>query len=109
MYESYDLSVERAEDELLQIAELFRREKTQGKPIDRGVAEVPKGRYVNLALRHDSHFVPQNSAYAESSGTWSTSQNHKTEWERCHRVALNKSQSGDKDGALATNAFGATS
>jgi hypothetical protein len=54
-------------------------------------------------LKNVKHFAPPNPAFAAVSGK--STEDHKTEWEANHKVAVQTSQAGDRDKALATNAF----
>lgn len=63
---------------------------------------VTNGRYTSLALRNEAHFSPSNPAFASSAGS---PENHKSSWERHHAEAVGESQKGNKEKALAINAF----
>jgi hypothetical protein len=64
------------------------------------------GRYTELARRNVSHFAPSDPGLVPVSPRTGTV-NHKTEWERWHRLALDEAQRGNRDRALAINAFAA--
>ncbi len=61
------------------------------------------GRYIDLALKNNSHFAPNISG-------GSTTTNNKETWERYHRKAIDKARSGISSDAmveaLSINAFG---
>ncbi|WP_280922634.1 eCIS core domain-containing protein [Streptomyces flavochromogenes] len=61
---------------------------------------VTGGRYSSLALRNESHFSPSNPASSAGSPG-----DHKSSWERHHAEAVTESQKGNKEKALAINAF----
>jgi hypothetical protein len=61
------------------------------------------GRFATLAQANVAHFAPSNPALTPATAT--SSVNHKSEWERYHRQALEAAQGGDKEKALGINAF----
>ncbi|MER6197704.1 DUF4157 domain-containing protein [Streptomyces sp. NPDC001586] len=63
---------------------------------------VTSGRYTSLALRNESHFSPSNLAFAPAAGSPG---DHKSSWERHHAEAITESRKGNKEKALAINAF----
>jgi len=93
--------------ELKELSRLIKLEKEgKGVPIDKRDeqwGQVTGGRYAKLAVDNEKHFSPSNAAIAPVSGK-STGDN-KSEWETNHKTAVQTSQSGDKDKALATNGF----
>jgi LysM repeat protein len=61
------------------------------------------GRFVDQALKNESHFSPSNPAFAPA--THAGSPNNKTVWETNHGQALDTSKGGDKDKAFELNGF----
>jgi hypothetical protein len=89
---------------LTRLVQKIRDERSAGKAFSAEEWDIASNkRYVDLALKNDSHFAPPNSSLASESGN--SRRNHKSEWEQIHRQALTDSQRGDKEKALATNAF----
>jgi|GEM_PF-2602742 len=89
--------------ELQKLSALIKQEKS-GTPVTTDQWQAATGgRYLKLAEKNEKHFAPSNAAFAPVSGK--STGNHKTEWENNHRTALEKSQGGDKDKALAINTF----
>jgi hypothetical protein len=60
-------------------------------------------RYSELATKNEEHFAPSRAAYAPVSGK--AAGDHKSAWEKYHAAAISESQGGNKDQALATNAY----
>lgn len=94
-------------DELNALAALIEKEKA-GKPVDwekelKAISDAVLTRYHDLALENEAHFAPSNKAFAPDTGK--STGNHQAEWEKHHEAALRTSQAGDKNNALATNAF----
>lgn len=63
------------------------------------------GRYMELNRQNRSHFAPRDTALIPATGA-SSGINHKASWEENHRMALKAAVAGDRDRALAINAFG---
>ena len=63
------------------------------------------GRYMDLNRKNTAHFAPSDARLVPASGA-SSGSNHKEAWEANHRLALDAAQKGDRDRALAINAFG---
>jgi hypothetical protein len=104
-YESADDMLAAPENELRAIAALIRREKSGGLPVTTAEWDAAtNNRYHKLAEKNDAHFAPSNASLVNVSSA-SHGADHKGEWERNHKSALEKSQNGAKDQALATNAF----
>lgn len=95
-----------AEDELKDIDALVKRDQTAAKVSDSEWQTATKGRYTALAEKNEAHFAPQNAAIAPESAAGKTAPNHKSEWEKHHRTALDTSKAGDVKKALTVNAFG---
>jgi hypothetical protein len=90
--------------ELQKLSELILKEKG-GTPVSTKEWQDATGdRYLKLAEKNEKHFAPSNPALVPDSGK--STANHKEEWEKTHTKALNKSQAGDKNQALAINSFG---
>jgi LysM repeat protein len=63
------------------------------------------GRYHSLAEKNESHFAPSNPNLVDvSSAAHGT--DHKSEWQKYHKMSLDASQAGNKNESLQTNAFG---
>ncbi len=90
--------------ELQALSVLIKRDKAKGDVTNDEWDKATGGRYMKLATKNATHFSPSDPALATVSGK-STADN-KSEWEKHHTTALKSSQQGDKDLALATNAFG---
>ena len=89
--------------ELENLSNLIQKEKSGGKVSTAEWQAASGGRYLRLAERNQAHFAPPNAAFAAVSGR--SSGDHKSEWEKNHRLALEASQQGNKDRAFAINAF----
>jgi hypothetical protein len=61
------------------------------------------GQYLELAQKNEAHFAPSNSAFVPASG--SVGADHKSSWEKYHTLAIREAQAGNRDKALAINAF----
>jgi hypothetical protein len=88
---------------LQKLAELIRKEKAKQTVTTDDWQKATGGDYLKLAEKNESHFAPSNASLVPVSGKSTT--NHKETWEANHSAALQESQVGDKDKALATNAF----
>jgi len=66
--------------------------------------KASKGRYGRLAKENETHFAPSNARLSPVSPL--NYKNHKSEWQKHHRMALDKAKQGKKDEALIINAFG---
>jgi LysM repeat protein len=92
------------EKELLALSALIKKEKSGTPVTNKEWDDATGGRYSDLAEKNEAHFAPPNARLVDISSAahgW----NHKTEWERYHRMALDKSHSGAKNDALQFNAF----
>jgi hypothetical protein len=106
LFESPEQMAKAPPQELEALAALIKREQSGGKPVSTAEWQAATGgRYLKLAEKNEAHFAPPNPAFAAASAAGAGSENHKSEWEKYHTSALTISQSGDKDKALATNAF----
>jgi hypothetical protein len=104
-YESDYEMMAAAPSELEALSKLIKQDKS-GPPVT--TAEWEKatgGKYLKLAQKNATHFAPPNESFAPDSGKHPSNDNHKDQWEMSHSHALSKSMSGDRDAALATNAF----
>ncbi len=70
---------------------------------DRATGPATGGKYTELALENEPHFAPSNPALATVSGK--SAGDNKSSWEKYHAQAITESQAGDRDKALAINAF----
>lgn len=96
-----------SKDELQKITDLIKKEKsgTAGKSVTTSDWEsATGGRYLEMAKKNEEHFAPSDTKLVTSSGK--STANHKIEWEKWHRKALEKSQAGQKPDAMFYNAFG---
>lgn len=106
LFESPEQMAKAPPEELKALAALIQREQSGGKPVSTEEwQKATGGRYLKLAEKNEAHFAPPNPSFVAASAAGAASANHKTEWEKHHEAALNASKSGDKDKALATNAF----
>lgn len=62
------------------------------------------GRYSRLVRDNASHFAPSDPALVPPSGA--AAGDHKSEWEKAHLQALDLAVQGDRNAAMAANAFG---
>jgi murein DD-endopeptidase MepM/ murein hydrolase activator NlpD len=107
LFESRDQMAKASPKELKALADLINRERSGGKPVTTEEWEkATGGRYLELAKKNEAHFAPPNPSLVTPSSAGAASPNHKSEWEKQHKSALDTSKSGDKDMALMTNAYG---
>jgi Domain of unknown function (DUF4157) len=104
LFERPDQMLNAPETEIRNISGLIEKERLGTSVADSDWERATSGRYLDLAKRNDAHFAPPNVALVASSSK--TGPNYKSEWEKYHLEALNQSQSGDINKALAINAFG---
>lgn len=103
LFESPEQMMAASPAELRNLSKLIQKDKA-GTPVsDQEWHDAIGDRYLDLAKKNETHFAPSNPALASVSGK--STGNNKTEWEKNHRKALETSQAGDKNKALATNAF----
>jgi hypothetical protein len=62
------------------------------------------GRYLTLSEDNAAHFAPSDPSLVPGGGN--SAEDHKSEWEKLHRQALDAATTGNRDAAMATNAFG---
>lgn len=119
-YESYDQMARAASSELAGLKALINKSKRyyekkvlgtgggSGQPSDSDWQSATGGRYLKLAEDNFAHFAPSNTTYIASFS--SSKPNHKREWEKSHKRAIEIMRAGKDstviDGALAVNAFG---
>ena len=107
LFESPEQMTKASPKELQDLAALIKREQSGGKPVTTQEWETASGgRYLKLAEKNEAHFAPPSAGLVTPSTAGAVSANHKTEWEKHHKAAIDASKSGDKDKALMTNAFG---
>jgi len=107
LFESPAQMASASPDELRELNVLIQRERASGKLVSTEEwMKATRGRYLSLAEKNVSHFAPSNRAIAPPTGVGAVAGDHKTEWEKYHRFALETSQAGDKDKALMINAYG---
>jgi LysM repeat protein len=105
-FESPEQMAKASPAELKELADLIKREQTGGKPVTTEEwQKATRGRYLKLAEKNVTHFAPPSAGLVTPSAAGAASPNHKSEWEKQHKAALDASRSGDKDKALMTNAF----
>jgi hypothetical protein len=98
-----------ASDATLQgLKDLIEKDKTKPGAVkaeewDRVTGPATGGKYSDLALHNEAHFAPSNPALVAVSGKSTT--DNKSSWEKYHALAISESQAGNKDKALAINAF----
>ncbi|MBL6445544.1 hypothetical protein JMN32_04445 [Fulvivirga sp. 29W222] len=118
-YESYDQMLRAKASELSKLKSLIDKSKRfYESKVTRGRASISNtsdaewqsatgGRYLKLAEDNFAHFAPSNSTYISFS---SSKSNHKAEWEKYHKKAIDIMRAGNSsdavDGALVANAFG---
>jgi hypothetical protein len=105
LFESPEQMAQAPPQELQDLAALILREKSGQNVTQAEWQKATKGRYLALAEKNNAHFAPQNAAFAPLSAAGAASENHQTTWQKHHAAALQASQQGDKDRALATNSF----
>ena len=104
LFENPEQMMSTPKDKLEGLSKLIQKEKA-GIPVSTSEWEhATDGRYLKLAEKNEAHFAPPNPALVAASGK--STVNHNTAWEKHHEAALRESQGGNKDKALATNAFG---
>ncbi len=107
LFESPEQLAGASPEELKELAVLIKREKSGGKPVTTEEWEkATGGRYLKLAEKNEAHFGPPNPVFVTPSTAGAASANHKNEWEKYHKAALDASKSGDRDKALMINAYG---
>jgi LysM repeat protein len=107
LFESPEQMAKVSPEELKELAALIKREQTGGKPVTTEEwQKATRGRYLKLAEKNVTHFAPPNAGFVTPSARGAASPNHKSEWEKHHKAALEAAVSGDKDKALMINAFG---
>jgi Domain of unknown function (DUF4157)/LysM domain len=106
MFEDVNDLLSMSQAQLEEITKLIKEEKTTGKVIDTARWDkATGGRFSKLAQKNEKHFAPSNAALVKPSGVASTG-DHKSEWEKFHKMALSLAQQGKKDEALLHAAFG---
>ena len=89
-----------------EIARLIKEEKTTGKALKTERFEKATGeRFIKYAEKNERHFAQSNAALVKPSGVASAG-DHKSEWEKIHKMALSLAQQGKKEEALLQAAFG---
>jgi hypothetical protein len=92
-------------NKLENLAKLVQSEKTTGKFVSVPDWQAATDqRFTDLATKNESHFAPSNAALVTPSGVPSVS-DHKTEWEKYHKLALETSVARDMNKALGLNSF----
>ncbi len=92
--------------ELEALKALIERERGGGKAVETEEWEkATGGRYLKLAEKNEAHFAPQNKGLVAPTTAGASSANHRSEWERHHKAAIDLAAAGKKDEALMTNAF----
>jgi len=104
-YGSFDDFKKAPPAEIQALLDLVRKE-SKTNPISEEEWEAASGgRYMLLNRKNIGHFAPPDSALVSGPAT-ATGVNHKTEWEKYHKQALELAQKGGRDEAMALNAFG---
>lgn len=107
LYESPGQMAKASPKELKALAVLIKREQSGGTPVTTVEWEkATSGRYLKLAEKNEAHFAPPSAGLVTPSPAGAASSNHKTEWRKHHKAAVDVSKSGNKDRALMTNAYG---
>ncbi|MFC1603742.1 DUF4157 domain-containing protein [Planctomycetota bacterium] len=106
-FESPEQMAKASAKEIKALAALIKREQSGGKPATTEEwQQATGGRYLELAEKNAAHFAPPSRKLVTPTAAGAASPNHKKEWQKHHKSALDVSKSGDKDKALATNAYG---
>jgi hypothetical protein len=90
--------------ELTALSALIKKEKSGTPVTTKEWNDATGGRYTKLAEKNEAHFAPSNPKLVAVSSAPHGSDN-KTEWEKNHKTALDKSQGGSKEEALQTNSY----
>lgn len=106
LFETPEQMANASAEELKALSDLIKREKAGGSVSTEEWQKATGGRYLKLAEKNVSHFAPPNKDLVTPSAAGAAAANHKTEWEKHHKAALEAAQAGDKDKALMINAFG---
>jgi hypothetical protein len=91
--------------EIKALLDLVRKESKTVKVGEEEWEKASGGRYMKLNRKNIGHFAPPDAALM-SGPAKATGVNHKTEWEKYHKQALELAQKGNRDQALLVNAFG---
>ncbi len=106
MFEDINDLLTMSQAQLEEIARLIKEEKTTGKALDTARWDkATGGRFIKYAQKNEKHFAPSNAALVKPSAVASAG-DHKSEWEKFHKMALSKAQQGKKEEALLQAAFG---
>lgn len=105
LYGSPEAMYKAPKSELEALKDLLEKEAKDPKLVgDKDWERVTGGRYLRLASVNSTHYGPHDPALTPPKKS-SSNRDHKSEWEKYHEEALNKAQTGDRDGALGINAF----
>ncbi len=104
-YGSYDYFKKADAAQIQALLDLVRKESLTNAIKEEEWEKASGGRYMLLNRKNIGHFAPPDTALVSGPAT-ATGVNHKTEWEKYHKQALELAQKGDRDEALAVNAFG---
>jgi hypothetical protein len=104
-YGSFDEFKKAEPAEIQALLDLVRKESKTNPIKEEEWEKASGGRYMLLNRKNIGHFAPPDAALVSGPAT-ATGVNHKTEWEKYHRRALELAQKGDRQEALAVNAFG---
>jgi LysM repeat protein len=92
-------------EQLEQIAALIEEEKRTGNLVSaERWQDATNKRFGELATENEAHFAPSDASIGPVSGR--STGDHKQTWSDHHRMALAAARAGDKNRALAINAFG---
>lgn len=120
-YDTYDDMIKASATELTGLKKLIERSEARYKKLVLGKgaggadvthAEWEKatgGRYLNLAMNNFTHFAPFSALITPGVSSVSRPQNHKSEWEKYHKRAIDYARKGtnsnDLEKAYIINAF----
>lgn len=92
-----------SEQDMVQVTSLIQKEKAGGTTSTEEWEKATQGRFLRLAQQNEAHFAPSDPRLVGPSGM--SGADHKSQWEKLHKGALEKSQAGEVTNALRANSF----